>query len=103
LCRRRLPSHRRGRRSHLLGAPVWEQPGADLLPDEESVVIALVGEHSRGSSDDVYGAVYELLEIDEPTAKRTKPPCCEEDGGPPVDPELFNRMLRAAVRLQRRK
>jgi hypothetical protein len=73
------------------------------FPDEESVVIALVGEHSRGSSDDVYDAVYELLGIDEPTAKRTKPPCCEEDGGPPVDPELFDRMLCAAARLQRRR
>jgi hypothetical protein len=73
------------------------------FPDEESVVIALVGEHSRGSSDDVYGSVYELLGIDEPIGKRTKPPCCEEDGGPPVDPGLLDQMLRAAARLQRRR
>src|SRR5260221_331595 len=73
------------------------------FPDEGSVVIALVGEHSRGSSDDVYGAVYELLGIDEPIGKRTKPPCCDEAGGPPVDSELLDRMLRAAARLQRRR
>jgi hypothetical protein len=73
------------------------------FPDETSVVVALVGEHDRGSSDDVYGTVYELLAIDEPKAKRTKPPCCEEGGGPPVDPELFDQMLRAASRLRRRR
>lgn len=73
------------------------------FPDEESVVIATVGEHSRGSSDDVYGVVYELLGIDEPIGKRTKPPCCDAEGGPPVDPELLDQMLHAAARLQRRR
>jgi len=98
-----MPGRAERLRNHAASGDNVDGVQAICFPDEESVVIALVGEHARGSSDDVYGTVYELLGIDEPTAKRTKPPCCEEDGGPPVDPELFDRMLRAAARLQRRR
>jgi hypothetical protein len=41
----------------------------------------------------------------EPTAKRTKPPCCDETGQAPVDPELFDRFSvgpKALVRISRR-
>jgi hypothetical protein len=72
------------------------------FPDEESVVVVLVAGHRRGASGDAYGSLYELLEIPEPTGKRNKPPCCGEDGEPPVDQELFDRLLLAIKVLSRR-
>jgi hypothetical protein len=71
------------------------------FPGEEHVVVVLIAEHDRGSKD-VYAALYELLGISQPTEKRSKPPCCGEDGEPPIDPELVDRMATAAKRLRRR-
>lgn len=71
------------------------------FPDKKSAVVVLVARHDRGGAGDVYGGLYELLGIEAPTEKRTKPPCCEEDGEPPVDAELLDRLVRAAKRLRR--
>lgn len=73
------------------------------FPDAESVAIVAVAEHLRDDPDDVYGSLYELLEIPEPTEKRTKPPCCGEDDQAPIDPELLDRFRAAATRLRRRR
>jgi hypothetical protein len=70
------------------------------FPEEEHVVVVLIAEHDRGSKD-VYGALYELLGISEPTGKRSKPPCCGEDGEPPIDPVLLDGLVRATKRLRR--
>jgi hypothetical protein len=70
------------------------------FPEEEHVVIVLIAEHDRGSKD-VYGALYEQLGINPPTGKRSKPPCCGEDGEPPIDPVLLDRLVTAAKRLRR--
>jgi hypothetical protein len=71
------------------------------FPEEERVVVVLIAEHDRGSKD-VYTALYELLRISQPTGKRSKPPCCDEDGEPPIDPELLDRLVTAAKGLCRR-
>jgi len=63
--------------------------------------VVLIAEHDRGSKD-VYGALYELLGISRPTGKRSKPPCCGDDGEPPIDPELLDHLVAAAKRLRRR-
>lgn len=74
------------------------------FPDTESVVVLIVKEHLRtNAAADVYDDLYEILGIAEPTAKRTKPPCCDEGGEPPVDPDLIERFLATANRLQRRR
>jgi hypothetical protein len=73
------------------------------FPDEESVVVLLVGEHAADDPDlDVYRSLYRLLDLPEPSAKRTKPPCCREDGEPPVDADLLDRFRDAATELSRR-
>jgi hypothetical protein len=71
------------------------------FPEEEHVVVVLIAEHDRGSKD-VYAALYELLGISQSTGKRSKPPCCDEDGEPPVDPELVDRLVTAVKGLRRR-
>jgi len=73
------------------------------FPDEESVVVLLVGEHLDDDSEfDLYRGLYRLLELPEPTARRTKPPCCDEDGTAPVDPDLLDRFWRGARELNKR-
>jgi hypothetical protein len=73
------------------------------FPDADSVVVVLVARHGRGNRDDVYGSLYSLLGIEETTGRRTKPSCCDRQGGPPVDAELFDRLLVAARRFTRRR
>jgi len=73
------------------------------FPDEASVVILLVGEHLADDPElDIYRSLYRLLQLPEPSTKRTKPPCCREDGEPPVAPELFDRFREAATELGHR-
>ncbi len=73
------------------------------FPDDESVVVLLVGEHQRDDPEvDVYRSLYRLLELPEPSAKRTKPPCCEKAGKAPIDPELLDRFQARAKQLRRR-
>lgn len=74
------------------------------FPDDESVVVLLVGEHLRDDPEvDVYRSLYRLLGLPEPSAKRTKPPCCDEAEKAPVNPELLDRFREGADRLHRRR
>jgi mRNA-degrading endonuclease RelE of RelBE toxin-antitoxin system len=76
------------------------------FPDDQQVVVLLVGEHTSGDPEvDGYRSLYQLLDLPEPTAKRTKPPCCDEGGHAPVDPELLDRFsadARSLLRTRRR-
>jgi hypothetical protein len=72
------------------------------FPEGDRVVVALVAEHARGTAGDAYGSLYAMLGIAEPTERRTKPPCCGDDGEPPVDPEVADRLFLAAKKLLRR-
>jgi len=73
------------------------------FPDDESVVILIVAEHRDSHPElDVYRSLYRLLELPEPSAKRTKPPCCDESGKPPVDPDLLDDFRDKAKALNRR-
>lgn len=101
--RRRLPPDRRGHRAHLRSPPLGRHRALVAFPDTESVVVLLVGEHVADDPDlDVYRSLYRLLDLPEPNAKRTKPPCCREDGEPPVDADLLDRFRDAATGLSRR-
>jgi hypothetical protein len=52
----------------------------------ERCVLLLVAEHTRSANP--YQLLYAALGIDEPEQPRTKPPCCDSEGQPPVDPDL---------------
>jgi hypothetical protein len=72
------------------------------FPDDESAVVLIVGEHLRDDpATDVYRSLYRLLELSEPSGKRTKPPCCDESGKAPIDPELLDRFQEGAAQLRR--
>jgi hypothetical protein len=73
------------------------------FPDNESILILLVGEHRRGNSDDIYDSLFELLDIAAPEGRRAKPPCCDDEGEPRVDADLVDRFRASANRLRRRR
>lgn len=59
---------------------------------EDDAVILLVGEHDeRDPNRNLYALLYQILDLPIPKGQRKKPPCCDEEGVPPVDPELFDR------------
>lgn len=63
----------------------------------------LVGEHLDDDPElDLYRGLYRLLGLPEPTGKRTKPPCCDEEGRSPVDPDLLDRFWSGARELNSR-
>ncbi len=76
------------------------------FPDDRQVVVLLVGEHTSDDPEvDIYRSLYRLLDLPEPTAKRTKPPCCEDAEQSPVDAVVLDRFsagAKALVRTRRR-
>lgn len=73
------------------------------FPDDASIVVLLVGEHRADNPElDVYRDLYRQLGLREPTAKRTKPPCCDESGKPPIDPRLLDRLAATTKELSHR-
>lgn len=73
------------------------------FPNDESVVVLIVAEHRDSHPElDVYRSLYRLLGLPEPSTKRTKPPCCDESGKPPVDPDLLDDFREKAKALNRR-
>jgi len=52
-------------------------------------VLLLVAEHTRSANP--YRLLYEALGINEPKEPRTKPSCCDDEGQPPIDPDLIER------------
>lgn len=66
--------------------------------------VLLVGPHDEGDPVlNVYAELYRLLGIEpEPSERRSKPPCCdEEDGSPPVLPDDLQSIVDNAGKLRR--
>ena len=55
-------------------------------------ILLLVAEHTRSANP--YRLLYAALGIDEPEEPRTKPPCCDAEGQPAIDPDLVERFER---------
>jgi hypothetical protein len=73
------------------------------FPDADRIVVLLVGEHLREYPEvDIYRQLYRTLGLSEPTEERTKPPCCGDETGAPVDPDLLDRFEAAARKLRGR-
>jgi hypothetical protein len=72
------------------------QPWRVLIgfPTLEEIAILLVERHDRIRN--VYLRVYEVLGVQEPSGERTKPPCCDQAGAPPLDSALV-RVFETAV------
>jgi hypothetical protein len=69
-------------------------------PATDHAVVLLVGPHST-KADDVYDQLLEAVGIEAPDDERAKPPCCEEDGAPPVDEEAATEIADAVDRAAR--
>jgi hypothetical protein len=62
-------------------------------------ILLLVAEHTRTANP--YRLLYAALGITEPEEPRTKPPCCNSDGQPPIDPHVVARFERGLRDLAR--
>lgn len=71
------------------------------FPTDDEVAIVKIAPHDPAS--DPYREIAEDLGIPVSTEARTKPPCCEPDGTPPVDPELVENVQAAFAALTRRE
>ncbi len=63
------------------------------LAREHAVVIA-VGRHDE-SSQDVYATLLGDLGLEVSTEERKKPPCCDEEGLPPLNADLATAIVDA--------
>lgn len=66
---------------------------AAWLAEDHAVVLA-VGRHNE-TSEDVYVALLDRLDLAAPSEEREKPPCCDEEGLPPVDLDLATAIVEA--------
>jgi hypothetical protein len=69
-------------------------------PAEDHAVVVAVGRHDQ-SSEDVYTLLLEALGLEVPDDEREKPPCCDDAGQPPTDPDVAADMANAIDRLRR--
>lgn len=74
--------------------------GADRVvvafEDNDRAWVVLVGPHDDDPNRNIYDRLYALIGAAvEPSERRTKPPCCDEEGAAPVtDEELVMRLAR---------
>jgi hypothetical protein len=74
--------------------------GADRVivafEERDRAWVVLVGPHTDERASNVYNLLYAITGTAiEPSERRTKPPCCDEDGAAPVsDEDLENQLAR---------
>jgi hypothetical protein len=76
-----------------------------VWPGDRHAVVVVVAPHDR-SGTDVYDLILSALGIDEPVVERSKPPCCDEAGRPPAQPDLAAAAVNAVdqfAKLNRRR
>jgi hypothetical protein len=69
-------------------------------PADDHAVMIAIGPHDR-SSNDVYEMLLVALDRDVPAEERDKPPCCDEEGLPPADPDSASEIADALKRVER--
>ena len=69
-------------------------------PAGDHAVVIAIGRHD-GSINDVYGMLLVALDRDIPAEERDKPPCCDEEGLPPVDPDSASEIADALKQVER--
>lgn len=63
-------------------------------PGEDHAIMIAIGRHDR-SSDDVYDVLLDHLGLEAVEAEREKPPCCDDEGRPPADPNVATDIVDA--------
>jgi hypothetical protein len=69
-------------------------------PAEDHAIVVAIGRHDQ-SGEDVYTFLLEALGLDVPDVDREKPPCCDDAGQPPDDPDIAARIAQSIERLTR--
>lgn len=69
-------------------------------PAADHAVVLAIGPHD-GSYNDVYGMLLVALDRDIPGEERAKPPCCDDEGLPPVDPDSASEIADALKQVER--
>jgi hypothetical protein len=69
-------------------------------PAEDHAVVIAIGPHD-GSNNDVYALLLDALDRRVPPDERDKPPCCDEQGLPPLDPQTASELADALKRVER--
>lgn len=77
----------------------WRMIVAFPAPDE--VAILKIAPHDR--ANDPYREIADELGVPVSTDERTKPPCCDPHGEPPVDPAVVEQLDAAFSKLTRRQ
>ena len=73
------------------------------FPEPELAVVADIGEHlAFDRHRDIYTRLYEAVGTEPSQEARTKPPCCDETGMPPVTAELVDDLTNAYRALNKR-
>lgn len=70
------------------------------FPNANEIIVLIVGKHDD-SDRDVYRILLRLLELPDLEEIRTKPPCCDAEGKPPVADELVDRLESASRKVVR--
>ncbi len=69
-------------------------------PAEDNPLVIFVARHD-GTANDIYQQVLDALDIAVPADERAKPPCCDEAGRPPADPDVAFNVADAVERWSR--
>lgn len=67
-------------------------------PAPARAVVLAVGPHD-GTASDIYELLLKALALEVSTAERSKPPCCDEMGEPPVDRRIAETLAAAVAAL----
>lgn len=70
-------------------------------PSRTHAVVLAVGPHDRTASD-IYELLLTALALEVSTAERSKPPCCDELGEPPVNRKIAEALADAVAALASR-
>ena len=70
-----------------------------VFETKDRCILLLVAEHTRMANP--YQHIYDALDISEPAEPRTKPTCCDAEGGPPADADLAARLETGLAELAR--
>lgn len=73
------------------------------FPEPDAVVLLYVGQHNERRGLNIYQDLYTVLGIAEPRSPRSKPSCCDEEGNPPINGDVLERIDLYARQRRRRR
>jgi len=71
-------------------------------PRHDYAIVLAIGPHNRTATD-VYDLLVTALDLEVADNERTKPPCCDEAGAAPADPDVATVIVDALDALTRRR